>query len=120
MRVLSTGVALTLLTLTSAAIAALTGDTYDFSTAKTGTVTISPLGPAGSFTVPAGPGFCVGPNSNNCVSSGLSGAISFNASQIIFNFSGSTSGATGTFVLNLTNFVPANILNVTYNSGSLA
>jgi hypothetical protein len=111
---------MTSLLLASTATAGLTGSTYNFSTSKTGTVTISPLGAGGSFTAPAGPFFCVGPNSDNCASSGLFGSISISNTQVIFSFSGSTTAATGTFVLNLTGFVPPNITNVTFNSGSLA
>jgi hypothetical protein len=48
------------------------------------------------------------------------GSITVNNSQIIFNFSGSTFPATGTFVLNLTNFFPATITNVSFRSGSLS
>jgi hypothetical protein len=108
------------LLLASTATAGLTGSTYNFSTSETGTVTIAPLGAGGSFTAPAGPGFCVGPNTDGCVSSGLSGSISISNTQVIFSFVGSTNGATGTFVLNLTGFLPPNITNVTFNSGSLA
>ncbi len=107
------------LLLASTATAGLTGSTYNFSTSETGTVTIAPLGAGGSFTAPAGPAFCVGPNTNGCVTSGLAGSISISNTQVIFSFAGSTNAATGTFVLNLTGFVPPNITNVTLNSGSL-
>lgn len=97
--------------------AALTGS-YSFSTSQTGGVTVTPYNNA-SFAIPAGPSFCIGPNTNNCISTGLSGNITFSGNQVIFSFFGGTQSASGTFVLNLYGFNPAEIASVTYNSGAL-
>jgi hypothetical protein len=105
------------LALTSASVAGLTGSQYTVSTSVTGSVSINPTG-AGTYTAPAGPSFCIGPNADNCTSSGLSGSVSFTDNQLSFFFTGSSNPASGTFVVNLTNFsVP--ILGVTYVSGGL-
>ena len=90
------------------------GNQVNYSTSQTGTVTITPLG--GPF--PASGGFCVGPNSDNCVGSGLSGSVAITANQVSFTFYGSTESATGTFVLVLSGF-STTINSVTFNSGAL-
>ena len=97
--------------------AALTG-TYDAASSQTGGVTISAPAPAGPYTIPAGPFFCVGPNGDNCVSSGMSMAYTMSGTQVFVNFSGSTFSSSGTFKVTLSNF-SATILSATYNSGSL-
>jgi hypothetical protein len=101
-------------------IEALLGLTVNGSTAVTGGTTISPLGSLGSAVVAAGPefGFCVGPNLDNCVSSGLAGNVDLSDTQVTFNFAGSTLNTTGSFIVTL-NFLTPIIQNVSFNSGSL-
>jgi hypothetical protein len=86
----------------------LVGATVTGTSAVTGGTTISPLGSLGSAVVGPGPefGFCVGPNLDNCVSSGLSGAIDLSASSITFGFAGSTLSTTGSFIITLTSAQP--------------
>jgi hypothetical protein len=105
----------------SAMLAGLLGSPVNFNTSETGTVTITPLGGPFSATVGAGPefAFCVGPNANNCVDSGLSGSVDISNNQVAFTFFGSTFSATGTFVIQLSGF-DVTISNVTFNSGSLS
>jgi len=74
-----------------------------------GSTTISPLGGPTSHTDPANPAFCVGPNSDNCATSGLFGTFTFAKASstmdtITFHIAGSTFGATGSFVIDLSNF----------------
>jgi len=115
-----TAIAILSLGLASTASATLIGDSYNFSISATGSVTILSQSGPGPYIAPAGPSFCVGPAANACSSSGLFGSVTMSATQVIFNFFGSTNPSTGTFVVNLTNFLPANITNVTYNSGALS
>jgi hypothetical protein len=63
-------------------------------------------------------GMCVGPNGDNCASSGMSGFADFSDTKVDFFFIGSTFPTTGTFTL-LFNGFNTSILNVTYSSGSL-
>jgi len=85
----------------SPASATLIGDSVNFATAQTGTTTIT--GGPPSATVGAGPEFsaCVGPNSNNCASSGLFVSVDIGASTIVFSFAGSTGAANGNFTLTI-------------------
>jgi hypothetical protein len=107
--------------------AGLINASYDFTTAVTGTVQIDPLGGPTGFTDPANPGFCVGPPVSCGAGAGMSGSFTFadvtpNLSTITYTFFGSTDGASGTFSINLGNFVTADgstIANVTYSSGNL-
>ena len=107
--------------------AALITATYDFTTSVTGTVEIDPLGGPTEFTDPANPGFCVGPPVACAFGAGMSGSFAFadvtpNLSTITFTFFGSTLGATGTFAIDLGNFVTTDgstIASVTYSSGNL-
>ena len=100
---------------------------YDFTTSVTGTVAMDPIGGPTGFTDPANPGFCVGPPVDCGGGSGVSGSFSFAdltpvLSTITFTFFGSTAGATGTFAINLGNFVTTDgstIANVTYSAGNL-
>jgi len=89
-------------------VQSLVGATVSGSTAVTGSTTISPLGSLGSAVIGPGPefGFCVGPNLDNCSSSGLSGAIDLSANSITFGFAGSTLPATGSFIITLTSAQP--------------
>jgi hypothetical protein len=84
------------------------GATVSGATAVTGTTTISPLGALGSRVVGAGPefGFCVGPNGDGCISSGLSGAVDVSATAVAFSFFGSTNPATGSFIFTLSSAAP--------------
>jgi hypothetical protein len=105
----------------SVIMAGLLGSPVNFNTSETGTVTITPLGGPFARTVGAGPefAFCVGPNANNCVDSGLSGSADISNNQVAFTFFGGTFSATGTFVIQLSGF-DVTISNVTFNSGSLS
>ena len=81
----------------------LLGNTVNGVTSVTGTTTISPLGALGAAVI--GPAtefsFCVGPNANNCASSGLFSAVDLTDTGITFTFFGSTTPATGSFSLAL-------------------
>jgi hypothetical protein len=105
----------------SVMLAGLLGSPVNLNTSETGTVTITPLG--GPFSAIVGPGpefaFCVGPNANNCVDSGLSGSVDISNNQVAFTFFGGTFAATGAFVIQLSGF-DVTISNVTFNSGSLS
>jgi hypothetical protein len=102
------------------------GSTYHFSTSQTGTTTITSSA-AGTYTDPAGGTFCVGPNADNCINSGLYGSYTFadttaTTATITFHFSGGTYSATGSFSIDLGNFVlpgGGHITGVTYGSGNL-
>jgi hypothetical protein len=85
----------------SPASATLIGDSVDFTTASTGTTTIT--GGASGIMVGAGPEFgtCVGPNFDNCQSSGLSVGVDISDSTITFSFLGSTLDATGNFSITI-------------------
>jgi len=85
----------------SPASATLIGDSVDFTTASTGTTTIT--GGASGIMVGAGPEFgtCVGPNFDNCQSSGLSVGVDMSDSTITFSFLGSTLDATGNFSITI-------------------
>jgi PEP-CTERM motif len=101
-------------------VQSLLGSPVTGTSSVTGTTTINPLGALGNTVVGPGPefGFCVGPNANNCVSSGLSGSVDISDAQIAFTFFGSTNAATGSFSVLLSNFSQT-ILNVAYVSGAL-
>ena len=95
----------------STSMANIIGSTYNFSASSTGSTTITCSG-NGSYTDSAGASFCVGPNSDNCATSGLKGSYTFanidaTESTISFTFVGSTdsTGTPGTFVIDLGNFV---------------
>lgn len=108
-------------------MAAIQGSTYHFSTSQTGTTTITSSA-AGTYTDPTGGTFCVGPNADNCAASGMFGSYTFadttaTTATITFHFSGSTNAATGSFSIDLGNFVlpgGGHITGVTYGSGNLA
>lgn len=99
----------------------LDGSPVNFNTSETGTVTIMPLGGPVSATVSGIPifGFCVGPNLDGCLTSGLSGAVTITNNQVIFTFFGSSFPATGTFVVQMSGF-DVTLTNVTLSSGALA
>lgn len=102
----------------------LPGATYDFSAAG-GTLTNKSA--SGSYTDPANGFVCVGPNSDNCSSSGLFGSYTFGfvsptESTITFEFSGSTSGSSDPFTIDLGNFVTTDgstVDGITYDTGNL-
>ena len=111
--------------LASPAMAGIVGSTHDFSTSTTGTTTITSSG-AGSYTDPANASFCVGPNSDDCASSGLAGTYVFSdlnasLSQITFQFSGGTDQANGSFSILLSNFADpgSTITGVAFSSGNI-
>lgn len=118
--------ALTLAVATPSAIAStidvqsLLGSPVSGSTSVTGSTTINPLGSLGNAVVGAGPefSFCVGPNGDNCVSSGLFGSVDISANQVAFSFFGSTNAANGSFIVTLSNFNQT-IQNVSFLSGAL-
>ncbi len=106
--------------------AGLQGATYKFSAATTSKTQIGAV--AGTYTDPANPGFCVGPPVFCSVGgSGLSGAFTFSdvspsAATITFTFYGSTASASGSFAIDLSDFVLTDgekITNVTYDNGNL-
>jgi hypothetical protein len=94
------------------------GTVIDVNTSETGTVTITPLGGPTAILVGGAPfGFCVGPNLDNCTSSGLTGSMTISSNPVAFTFSGGTLPATGTFVIQVSGL--PGISNVTYSKGSL-
>ena len=111
--------------LASPAMAGIVGSTHNFSTSTTGSTTLTSSG-AGSYTDPANGSICVGPNSNNCVSSGMAGVYSFadvdpSLSQITFHFAGSTFSADGSFSVLLSDFAnPGSMVTgVAFSSGNI-
>ncbi len=114
------GTATAMYTITANTSGSLLGSQFNLTTSETGTVTVTPLGGPTPETVTGGTifSFCVGPNANNCASSGMYGSATITANQVSFAFSGSTNGASGTFVIQMTGFTTM-INNVTLNSGAL-
>lgn len=104
----------------------LTGSTYHFGTSTTGTVQV--LSTPGTYTDPANPGFCIGPPTACSSGGGVSGSFAFanvnpSLSTITFTFFGSTAGASGSFSVDLSNFVVPDhdqITGITFASGSMA
>jgi len=111
--------------------AVIQGSTYHFSGSQTGTTTITAIGGAplasATFTDPPGQNFCIGPNTDGCILSGMFGSFTFtdtgaNTATITFHFTGSTFGASGSFSVDLGNFVlpgGGHITSVTYASGNI-
>ena len=107
--------------------ATIVGSTYDFSTSATGSTQIVPPGGPTVHTDPANPGFCVGPPVGCAGGNGLSGSFAFaqltpTQDTITFTFFGSTNTFTGTFTIDLGNFVTVDgeaITGVSYVSGNL-
>jgi hypothetical protein len=104
----------------------LLGTVVTFSTSETAAVTISPLSSppgasVGSGTVNGGQifTFCVGPNGDNCMSSGLYGSVTIAANTVNFTFYGSTFPATGTFAITISGFSSLNSVTLAPNTGSL-
>jgi len=103
----------------------LQGATYDYNIS--GTTLTSGAG-SGTATDPVNPAFCVGPNSDDCSTSGLFGSFLFGdsgptAATITFSFFGGTSNNAAPFTIDLSNFVTtdgAQIIGVSYASGGLA
>ena len=111
--------------LASPAMAGIVGSTYNFSTSTTGSTTLTSSG-AGSYTDPANATFCVGPNLDNCSSSGMAGTYTFadinpTLSQITFQFSGDTLLANGSFSILLSDFANpgTTITGVAFSSGNI-
>jgi hypothetical protein len=110
----------------SNAKADLVGSTYQFSTSTTGGITIAST--SGTYTDPANPGFCVGPPLGCVTGSGVSGSFAFaditpTLSTITFTFFGSTNNTTGSFSIDLGQFVTLDgdkISNITFASGNMA
>jgi PEP-CTERM motif len=110
----------------SNAKADIVGSTYLFSTSTTGGITITST-PFGTYTDPSNAGFCVGPPTACNVGSGMSGSYTFaditpTLSTITFTFFGSTNGGTGSFSIDLGDFVTLDsdkISNITFASGNM-
>jgi hypothetical protein len=104
------------------ASASLINQTVDFYTGQTGSTTINPTG--GPFPVTvidpgAEAGACIGPNTDNCVTSGMSMVVDIGSDNIGVLFFGSTTPAgPGGFSFLLDGFSDT-ILNVTPLLGSL-
>ena len=79
----------------------ITGTSVTFTTSSAGITTITNQGETG--TVPARFAFCVGPNLNNCQTSGLLGAVSLTDTQLQIGFF-DVFIADGSFTLNFTGF----------------
>jgi PEP-CTERM motif-containing protein len=98
----------------------LLGNTVSGVSSVTGTTTINPLGSLGPPAV-IGPAtefaFCVGPNGDNCASSGLFGTADLSDAAITFVFFGSTFPATGSFSIAL-NFLNPILGNVALSGGA--
>ncbi len=73
-----------------------------FTTSATGLTTITNQGE--TATIPARFAFCVGPNLDNCQTSGLFGAVSITDTQLKISFVGDVFIADGSFTLNFTGF----------------
>ncbi len=110
----------------SNAKADLVGSTYQFSTSTTGGITIAST--SGTYTDPSNAGFCVGPPTACGTGSGVTGSYTFaditpTLSTITFTFFGSTTSATGSFSIDLGQFVTLDgdkISNITFASGNMA
>jgi hypothetical protein len=113
-------VALLTFAIASPCLAGLIGSPVSGSTSVTGSTTIDPLGSLGSTTVGAGTefSFCVGPNADNCASSGLFGSVDISDNAVTFSFFGSTFPTDGSFDVMLSGFNPV-IQSVTFISGAL-
>jgi hypothetical protein len=111
----------------SPASATLIGDSVGFTTASTGTTTITG-GSSGVTVVDPGSEFaaCVGPNDDGCIISGLSVGVDIGDSTITFSFVGSTSDATGNFSITISSIdeiissVTGGPLNLTVGAFDLA
>jgi hypothetical protein len=107
--------------------ATIVGSTYDFTSSVTGSTQISPLGGPTTHTDPANVGFCVGPPVNCGGGQGVTGFYSFakvspTLDTITFTFFGSTNAVTGSFAIDLGDFVTTDgetVTGVTHVSGNL-
>ena len=103
----------------SHAYAGLLGDTVSFAGASSGTTTFT-LNSSGSAVV-GNPSveafFCIGPNANNCLSSGFASEVNISNSAISFLFAGSNSGSTGGFTFTISG-IDVPVISVT-GGGSL-
>lgn len=119
-KVLAAAIFLGLMGSTPSIAAELLGSNVDLFTSATGGTTVTPLGGPFASTVGAGPEYsaCIGPNADNCVTSGLFTSIDLDDTSISFSFFGGTNPTTGTFSFLFNGFDPT-ITNVSYSSGSL-
>jgi hypothetical protein len=83
------------------AAASLVGATYSFDLSGN---TVTGASPDGTYTDPSNPGWCLGPNLDNCVGSGMSSTFSFGESTITFSFFGSTFSGAEPFTVSLSDF----------------
>ncbi|MCU1330200.1 MAG: hypothetical protein JWN34_5570 [Bryobacterales bacterium] len=91
------------LTTAATSMAGLIGSPVTLTTSQTGGTTITA---GSSSTVGSGSEFsyCLGPNSNNCVSSGVTSGIDISDNVIDFFFTGGTFETDGSFTLVLSGF----------------
>ena len=113
------GLVLALAIASAPAQASLVGQSITMTTGQTGATTIT--GGQGPTTV-ISPGLefsaCAGPNSDGCVTSGLTIGVDIDVDTINFSFFGGTSFGSGTFTITLSGFT-TNITGVGPASGSL-
>ena len=100
--------------------AQLVGTTITITPSATAPVTISP-NTASTAVVGAGFEFseCIGPNSNNCISSGLFVGVDISATQIQFGMSGATFNCAGGAFQIVLSGLPT-FSSISYISGSLS
>jgi len=101
------------------------GATYDF-TISGNAITSSSAN--GSYTDPANPSWCLGPNDDNCAGSGVTSLLSFGdvsptSATVTFSFIGSTRSPAEAFTVTLGNFTTTDgstVTGISYASGGLA
>jgi Bacterial Ig-like domain (group 2) len=100
----------------------LPGNSANFTPSASGAITITPTGTTTQTLSEATNtitfAFCVGPNADNCNSSGMYGTATISANQVTFQFYGSTNSAAGSFVIYISGLT-STIDSVTPNTGSL-
>jgi hypothetical protein len=105
-----------------AAPSSLPGYSANFTTSESGAITITPPGTTmqtvSESTNTINFGFCVGPNSDGCMTSGMYGSVSITSNQVIFSFYGSTDPYAGTFAITISGLT-STIDSVTPNPGNI-
>ena len=105
-----------------AAPSGLPGNSANFTPSASGNITITPPGTTmetvSEATNTINFAFCVGPNFDNCMSSGMYGSVTISANQVSFQFYGSTEPDAGSFVIYISGLT-STINSVTPNTGSL-
>lgn len=102
--------------------AAFSTATFDFSISG---ATVTGASPNGTYTSPVMPGFCIGPNTDNCTFSGFGVGITFSdvsetVGRITFGAFGATDDGADSFTVTLGNFSGDFLVTgVTYRSGGL-